>query len=828
MSESQSSTTLNVLRSSSRTAIRVLPAAVVDRIAAGEVVQRASAAVKEMCENSLDAGSTQIRVTVQAGTETFAVADNGCGIDNDNLPLACQRHATSKLTSVDDLQTIQSFGFRGEALASMSMVGRVHIVSKTAHRPAAYQQQYENGAPAASCLDPTPTARTAGTTVTVSDLFYNLPHRRRMRASDEYQSILKTVQWYAIHYAKKGVAMHCQYKTKTDLNTAGAVSVIASTATTTAIDETQQQQQQHQATKNVIAQIFGSQLLPHLIPVSTTCYESEDVELEEKKDDGEVKDGDAGAISSSFCKQIYSCTGFVTSPSYHQAVLNKNKLKKNCSFILFVNNRLVDGCAPIRRCCEQVYVDFCKEKPPLLYLALTVPPDQVDVNVHPTKRDVALLHLDRICHHLADHLRVTLQGENQVFAASSVVVVPDTGKNKRKVESGSASTSTAAPSKAKKSMVRTSRSTQSGTIEPFLVSTQLSQSSSESPQSTPSVPSRVHRDDCPLRTVSLSLSSNSSPIDLSIPGAFATVAAQCTCNRVATITSSDMVRLSRQTALTAAAGRSQKLRLQRLQPTKCSYTSVKQLRKRVVKHRSKDLEKKLRRACFVGVVSHDRCLIQCGEDLILMNQYECFRELFYQLALNGFRGGCRLAKFATGSDGSALDIQALIEQCVQLEEDMLHENDPSKLSLPLKVSETNQEFARQAAMCLHQHADMLLEYFSIDIKKDLDENIVLTGLPVLLEGFEPSPHGLPLFLLRLATEVNWSEEKPCFHTISRELGSFYAQLPSNVSSDEHLAAVRHTVFPAVSTLFVPSHHNQSTDFATVTSLPKLYRVFERC
>jgi DNA mismatch repair protein MLH1 len=854
--------------------IRVLPPAIVDRIAAGEVVQRAAAAVKELCENSLDAGSDSIRCTVTSSTaslDSFSVMDNGSGISAADLPLACTRHATSKLTSVEDLNSIASFGFRGEALASISMVARVKIVSKTAYSQAAYQMQYQDGRP--TTTSPTPTARTVGTTISVTDLFYNLPNRQRLRASEEYQAVLKVMQLYAIHYASTGVAMHCQKQqktnnninAKTDLNTSQAVSTLQRALASRQNDPSLTvamegvaalKDLKETATKQVIAQVFGSQLLPHLLEHSCELYET--ACRDEKKDDS------TAMTMTASDSLIYSCKGFVTSPSYHQAA-NTKTLKKN-NLILFVNHRLVDGCTALKRAVEDVYVDYCRQKPPLIYLALTVPPDTVDVNVHPTKREVALLHLNRICQHLAQQLKLTLDADGQSFQSQSVEVKenPYAAKKRKSFETAApAEPMTKQARPAPKSMIRTSRSTQAGSLEPFLIqkTSQISQSQRSSDEVSPTpppVPSATttpaasqstndaspeqHEMVCPLRATT----PTDSAIDLSLPGAFATAAARCTCeiNKVAamdlTNNSEPIVRLPRQTSYMMAAGKSQGLRLQKMAPTSCKYSSVKQLRKRVEKHRAVDLEKKLRAACFVGTVSHDRSLIQCGDELVMMNHHDYAQELFYQLALNRFDGGCGLAKLPGDAGRAAseipsggcagIDIEAAIGQFVQIEETLQHTSDVDveSLSIPLKVSETNQTLAGQAGACLLQHAEMLMEYFSISIEKDDEGKIRLTGLPVLLEGYEPSPHGLPLFLLRLATEVDWTEEKPCFYGICRELGSYYAQLPSATSSDDHAAIVRHTIFPAVSTLLVPSDQTKSRDFVTLTTLPKLYRVFERC
>jgi DNA mismatch repair protein MLH1 len=193
---------------SSNNMIQVLPKEVVDQIAAGEVVQRAAAALKEMVENSLDAKATEIHVVVHS-VSAFTLTDNGQGIPKNDLALACTRHATSKLRVVDDLARIDSFGFRGEALASISMVANVEIHSRTTEAPVGYTQRYANGKPTTTDNKaPTPCARKVGTTIRVTNLFHNLPTRQSLRLANEYAAILKVMQCYAVHYPHISFVCH--------------------------------------------------------------------------------------------------------------------------------------------------------------------------------------------------------------------------------------------------------------------------------------------------------------------------------------------------------------------------------------------------------------------------------------------------------------------------------------------------------------------------------------------------------------------------------------------------------------------------------------------
>ena len=153
----------------------------INKIAAGEVIERPASAIKEMVENSIDAGATNITVEIKNGGISYIrITDNGKGIAEDDLEIAFERHATSKIRSAEDLSTVKSMGFRGEALASIAAISRVELVSKTATQANGQKIVVEGG----NIIEKSETGACVGTTITVTNLFYNTPVRYKFLKKD--------------------------------------------------------------------------------------------------------------------------------------------------------------------------------------------------------------------------------------------------------------------------------------------------------------------------------------------------------------------------------------------------------------------------------------------------------------------------------------------------------------------------------------------------------------------------------------------------------------------------------------------------------------------
>jgi DNA mismatch repair protein MLH1 len=337
--------------------IQQLAAAVVNRIAAGEVIHRPSGALKELIENSLDAGATSINICVKnGGLSLLQIQDNGKGIQRSDFPLVCMRFATSKLSTYDDLSSISTYGFRGEALASISHVSRVSITSMPPGSMCAHRANFSDGILVDNSI--TNCAGILGTTISVADLFFNVPARRAAlsSASEEYRRIVEVVQRYAIRHASRGVSFSC----KQLATVAPDVLIAANTSTLDAI-----------------AAVFGHGIRRELLPLEIfrqmpEATAASDADVSQAAAQGSTSVAAAGA-KKPFCSGFFSNANF--------------SLKRGVA-IIFINDRLVD-CAPLRRALDAVYSELLpKGSHSFVYLALQLPSEDLDVNVHPTKREV--------------------------------------------------------------------------------------------------------------------------------------------------------------------------------------------------------------------------------------------------------------------------------------------------------------------------------------------------------------------------------------------------------------------------------------------------------
>ncbi|MFU2142871.1 DNA mismatch repair endonuclease MutL [Gallibacterium anatis] len=316
--------------------IQILPPLLANQIAAGEVVERPASVVKELIENSLDAGADKIQIDIeQSGSRLIRIRDNGYGIAKAEIQLSLVRHATSKIATLDDLENILSLGFRGEALASISSVSRLTLTSRTAEQNEAWQV-YAQGQEMDTTI--VPASHPVGTTVEVENLFFNTPARRKFLRSDktEFAHIDEVVKRIAlakptVHFTltHNGKLIH-QYKAANDTN----------------------------SQLKRLAAICGNDFTEHALRID---WQYEEMHLQ----------------------------GWVAEPRFFRSQNDFN--------YSYVNGRMMKD-KVILHAVRQAYADYLSpDQYPAFVLFLDLDPTLVDVNVHPTKHEVRF-HQARLVH----------------------------------------------------------------------------------------------------------------------------------------------------------------------------------------------------------------------------------------------------------------------------------------------------------------------------------------------------------------------------------------------------------------------------------------------
>jgi DNA mismatch repair protein MutL len=347
--------------------IHVLPEHVANKIAAGEVVERPASVVKELLENALDAGARRIRVQVEAGgKKLIQIIDDGCGMVRDDAMLAFERHATSKIRDAEDLLNVATLGFRGEALPSIASVSRLRLESRAPDEPSGTVIEIAGG----KILKVEEAGLPAGTSITVRDLFFNTPARKKFlkAESTELSHIASRVTHYALAHPDKHFELH---------SATNAMLIAAPVA----------------SRSERIYQIFGKETLDQLLPIAASARlehiglpepppwrRSEDYQRPEP---GEVR-----------------ATGFVSRPEIQK--LNRN------SIFVFVNSRLIRDRA-MQHALTEAYRNILPPTVfPVVLLFLELPAGEVDVNVHPSKTEVRFRQQGFVHDFVRDSVRAAL------------------------------------------------------------------------------------------------------------------------------------------------------------------------------------------------------------------------------------------------------------------------------------------------------------------------------------------------------------------------------------------------------------------------------------
>lgn len=347
--------------------IRVLSDQVANQIAAGEVVERPASVVKELLENSLDAGAKRIRIDVEAGgRKLIRMADDGCGMIRDDAMLAFERHATSKIHSSDDLLSLATLGFRGEALPSIASVSRVHVQTRSVESAAGTEMELAGGRilRVADCGVP------VGTTLTIRDLFFNTPARKKFLRSE--QTELSHIAALATHYALAHPAKHFELH-----------SVSHALLEAPPVAELSER----------IFQVFGRSVLDQLLPVAAEVDFAR-VGIPEPppwKRGPDWKPPTPGTLR---------LHGFTSRPELQK--LNRN------SMYLFVNRRPIRDRLLLHALVEAYRNILPPTSFPVVLLFFEMPPEEVDVNVHPAKTEVRFRQQSFVHDFLRDTVRNAL------------------------------------------------------------------------------------------------------------------------------------------------------------------------------------------------------------------------------------------------------------------------------------------------------------------------------------------------------------------------------------------------------------------------------------
>ena len=342
--------------------IKILPQHEAIKIAAGEVVERPINIIKEVVENSIDAGATKITITIhQAGKFLIRITDNGCGMSLDDAKLSVAQHATSKISKVEDLQTIATFGFRGEALASINSVSNVTITTKTEDAQTGTRLVWNFG----TLIEESLQSHQTGTTLEIANLFDNIPARKKFLKKDEteWRAIVMLFQAFCLDY--QSIHFQLYDENKLHFNCPPATKII-----------------------DRAAQLFDIN------------FHSKMMNLPE--------------LTNNLC----CVTGIISTPSYYR--YDRNQI------FIFVNNRWVKN-IDLSKAIMRGYAGLLPpQKFPAAAIFITLPADQVDVNIHPKKEEVKFLHPKKIEAVIINSIKATLEESisSQLQAPSVIKQTP--------------------------------------------------------------------------------------------------------------------------------------------------------------------------------------------------------------------------------------------------------------------------------------------------------------------------------------------------------------------------------------------------------------------
>ncbi len=335
--------------------IFVLEERTIGKIAAGEVVDRPASVVKELIENSIDAGSRHVVVAVgDGGRDYIRITDDGCGINEEDVKVAFEKHATSKIKSIEDFASLQTLGFRGEALPSIAAVSRIELSTRHGSEDFGTYLRVEGGA----IKERRRITRAVGTTIEVKSLFYNLPARigTIKSQSTELRHILDVFINYAVIYPEIKFELFHDEKEKPTISTLGNGKML-----------------------DAIVNAYGSSIAKELI---------------------ELKEQDSPAAASSPLIDI-RVSGYIARPAASYGT------KKH--LLTYVNRRFV-RCDVMDKAIKRGYMSLLpKHAYPFAVVSLSIEPNEINVNIHPKKHEISFYHRDEVFHAIVESISTTLR-----------------------------------------------------------------------------------------------------------------------------------------------------------------------------------------------------------------------------------------------------------------------------------------------------------------------------------------------------------------------------------------------------------------------------------
>lgn len=772
-------------------------------------------ALKEMLENSIDAGSSHIDVLIkEGGFKLLQISDNGCGIDKEDLPLLCERFATSKITSFEDLNRISTYGFRGEALASISHISRVSVVTKTKKAPLAYRAYYTNGNLTTSTfqqadnVDPKPTAGKNGTQILVEDLFYNVPARLKTLRSkgEELSKIVDVVGRYAVHVG--GVGINCKRF--------GEPFNLVSTRIGMSLEDR-------------IRAVFGNDIANELIKLELTNNDNRN-ELKSKYG-------------------LFEVTGVITNSNFNN--------KKRIQPVFFINNRLV-SCEPLKRAIQSVVNIFLpKHAMPFTYLSIELDPQNLDVNIHPTKREVRFLHEEEIIDAISEliHTAMSSVDKSRKFKTQRII----SGREPA-YTLDSTTTSTKKPRQENKLVRVDSQQSRlrsflhkvdgesfkrlivsefslakeelSNTTQDslFVQEANVSEEINKDQKSAPCQavePNNGIQDHIPEEDDDIHSRDTEGPAE-EITG-FSKQINEIELNKKPSTHDNELDNENispefEQDIPTTVKRRKiingdSNLIITDRKRFNVNLDSIKSLRTEVNEYCNRPLTEIFTSLSFVGIVDEEKrlCCFQHDVKLFLCDYGVVLREFYYQVALTEF--------YNYG--------EYTLSQPIVLEQLL----DVLKLSRHEGELQANDEVIK-TIMNMKQ---MFYEYFRLTFTEDDDGQLVITTIPMLLKEIKPNLNKLPYFIYRLGTKINYNEERECLKGILKQLALFYVPEPvlltgscteedqaySKLERDKTENTLEHILFPKVKQRFLATNDIKDS-VIQIADLPGLYRVFERC